>query len=222
MLPIARFPPVNTDELILQLSRDSRPVKREAVTQRLIVGIALGAVISAALVIGWLGPRNDFAVAVHRSSYWIKWAYTLSLTAAAVAITAQLARPDTDRPRGVWLLTIPVVLLAGTGSLELARTPRADWLALWLGQSWTSCPLLVLIFAVPIFLGLLWAFRRLAPTRLRAAGAAAGLTAGACAASVYCLHCPEVSALFVLTWYSLGIFLATLSGMLLGPRLLRW
>ena len=32
----------------------------------------------------------------------------------------------------------------------------------------------------------------------------------------------EVSAIFVLTWYSLGILLAAGIGALLGPRLLRW
>ena len=58
--------------------------------------------------------------------------------------------------------------------------------------------------------------------RLRAAGAAAGLGAGAWAATIYCLHCPEASALFVLTWYSLGILLATAIGALVGPRFLRW
>lgn len=93
---------------------------------------------------------------------------------------------------------------------------------MWLGHSWKSCPWLVLSLSAPIFAGLLWSFRRLAPTRLRAAGAAAGLSAGAFAATVYCIHCPEVSAIFVLTWYSLGILLATLLGMLVGPRLLRW
>jgi hypothetical protein len=82
--------------------------------------------------------------------------------------------------------------------------------------------LLLLTLALPIFAGLLRSFRRLAPTRLRAAGAAAGLAAGAWAAAIYCLHCPEVSALFVLTWYSLGILLATAAGALLGPRLMRW
>jgi hypothetical protein len=80
----------------------------------------------------------------------------------------------------------------------------------------------VLLLAIPIFVGLLWSFRRLAPTRLRAAGAAAGLAAGAFSATIYCLHCPEVSAVFVLTWYSLGIVLASALGALVGPRLLRW
>ena len=59
-------------------------------------------------------------------------------------------------------------------------------------------------------------------TRLRAAGGAAGLAAGAWAATIYCLHCPETSAIFVLTWYSVGIMLAAGAGAVLGPRLMRW
>jgi hypothetical protein len=93
---------------------------------------------------------------------------------------------------------------------------------MWLGASWKVCPWLVLTLAMPIFIGLLWSFRRMAPTRLREAGAVAGLAAGAWAATIYCLHCPEVSAIFVLTWYSLGILLAAGIGALLGPKLMRW
>ena len=47
-------------------------------------------------------------------------------------------------------------------------------------------------------------------------------SAGAWAATLYCLHCPESSAMFVLTWYSLGIAFTTLLGALVGPRILRW
>ena len=119
-------------------------------------------------------------------------------------------------------MAIPVLLLAGIGIGELSKTPPAQWLALWLGRSWMICPWLVLTLAVPIFVGLLWSFRELAPTRLRAAGGAAGLAAGAWAATIYCLHCPETSAIFVLTWYSLGIMLAAGAGAVLGPRLMRW
>ena len=63
------------------------------------------------------------------------------------------------------------------------------------GRPRRICPWLVLMLSMPIFGGLLWSFRRLAPTRLRAAEAAAG----AWATTLYCLHCPEVSAVFVLT-----------------------
>jgi hypothetical protein len=62
----------------------------------------------------------------------------------------------------------------------------------------------------------------MAPTRLRLAGAAAGLLAGGVAATVYGLHCQEMTAAFVVTWYSLGVAASVAVGALLGPRLLRW
>lgn len=213
---------MKTEELIAELARDTRPVRRGAVGRRIAIGLVLGALASIVMVTIWMGIRPDLGTAMRGPSFWMKWGYTLSLALAALALTAQLARPDSDRLHGLWLTAIPIALLAAIGLFELARTPPADWLAMWLGHSWTSCPWRVVSLAVPIFVGLLWSFRQLAPTRLRAAGAAAGLTAGAFSATVYCLHCPEVSAIFVLTWYSLGIFLAALFGALLGPRLLRW
>lgn len=213
---------MNTDELIARLARDVRPVRRAAIGRRLAAGLMCGALVSAGYMAFALGVRPDIGTAIGGFSFWMKWAYTISLSVAALAMTIQLARPNSDRLRWIWVIAIPVLLLSGVGVVELIRTPRGEWLAMWLGESWMYCPWRVLTLAMPIFAGLLWSFRRLAPTRLRAAGAAAGLAAGAFAATVYCLHCPEVSALFVLTWYSLGIFLAAGLGALLGPRLLRW
>lgn len=213
---------MNTDQLIDRLTSDVPPVRANAVGRRLGAGVLVGGLASLAIILVTIGTRPDLDLAMRGFSFWMKWAYTLSLSAIAIHVTARLARPDAGRVRSVWLLLIPVTLLAALGVLELVRTPPGDWLAMWLGQSWRKCPWLVLGLAMPIFIGLLWSFRRLAPTRLRAAGAAAGLAAGAFAATVYCLHCPEVSAIFVLTWYSLGILLAASLGALLGPRLLRW
>ncbi|NIJ65322.1 hypothetical protein FHR20_002284 [Sphingomonas leidyi] len=213
---------MNTDDLIAQLSEDVPPVRRGAVGLRLVLGILLGALVSGTALVLVLGIRPDLGLAMRGPAFWMKWGYTFSLALAAIVMTVQLARPDSARLRWTWLLAVPVVLLGGLGVAELARTPPGLWLAMWLGHSWMICPWLVLALAMPIFIGLLWSFRRLAPTRLRAAGAAAGLAAGAFAATVYCMHCPEVSAIFVLTWYSLGILLAASIGALLGPRLLRW
>jgi hypothetical protein len=47
-------------------------------------------------------------------------------------------------------------------------------------------------------------------------GRGGGPGGGRWAATIYCLHCPEVSAIFVLTWYSLGILLAAGIGALLA------
>lgn len=213
---------MNTEQLIDRLASDVPPVRAHAVGRRLAVGVIVGAIVSFAIIVATIGTRPDLGLAMRGVGFWMKWAYTLSLSGIAIYATARLARPDPGSLRGLWLIAIPVALLAGVGVLELVRTPPGDWLAMWLGHSWRKCPWLVLGLAMPIFIGLLWSFRRLAPTRLRAAGAAAGLAAGAFAATVYCLHCPEVSAIFVLTWYSLGIMLAATLGALLGPRLLRW
>ncbi len=210
------------DQLIDTLASDVKPVPRHAVGRRLTIGVVIGALVSATLVLASLGVRPDLGIAMHSFAFWMKWTYTLSLSAIAIYATARLARPDPGRLRALWLIAIPVSLLAGVGVMELAHTPSSEWLAMWLGRSWSKCPWLVVGLAMPIFIGLLWSFRRLAPTRLRAAGAAAGLAAGAFAATVYCLHCPEVSAIFVLTWYTLGILLAASFGALVGPRLLRW
>jgi len=213
---------MNTDHLIEQLAREVPPVRRNVVGLRIAIGMIAGALISVLVVILWLGVRPDLADAMRGPAFWMKWGYTLSLSVLAIAATARLARPEPSGIGGLWPMAVPVLLLAGFGVAEMLRAPPTTWLAMWLGHSWRVCPWIVLILAAPIFIGLLWSFRRLAPTRLRAAGAAAGLASGAFAAMVYCLHCPEVSAIFVLTWYSLGILLAATIGALLGPRLLRW
>ena len=213
---------MNTEQLIESLSRDVPVVSRSAFGRRIALGMAAGAVVTAVLVVVVLGIRPDLGHAMHGFSFWMKWAYTGSLGLGAVIAVARLGRPVAAPLRHRWLLAAPVVALAAVGVGELASTPSRQWLAMWLGESWKICPWLVLTLAMPIFIGLLWSFRRLAPTRLRAAGAAAGLAAGAWAAMIYCVHCPESSALFVLTWYTLGIVLAAGVGALVGPRLMRW
>lgn len=213
---------MNTEQLIQTLSRDVRPVSRHAVAKRVAIGIIAGGLTAMLLVTVALGVRPDLRIAMHGFSFWMKWTYTISLGLGAMYAITRLARPTPGSLRGLWFLAAPVLVLAGIGVGELGRTPTSEWLAMWLGHSWMVCPWLVLALAAPIFGGLLWSFRKLAPTRLHAAGAVAGLGAGAWAATIYCLHCPEVSAIFVLTWYSLGILLAAGVGALLGPRLLRW
>lgn len=213
---------MNTDELIQALAKDVKPVPRHAVGRRLAIGIGAGAILALVPIVWLLGLNPQLALAIQHYSFWMKWGYTVSLGSCAVVATARLARPDSGKLGWMWLMVIPVLSLAVIGLFEMSRAPPTQWLAMWLGHSWTVCSSLVFLLSIPIFGGLLWSFRHLAPTRLRAAGATAGLTAGAWGATLYCLHCPEVSAIFVLTWYTLGIGLAALAGALVGPRLLRW
>ena len=212
---------MTSEELIDQLAERLTPVPRHSLIQRLGLGVGLG--LAAALPgVLWLGLRADLLLALGGLGFWIKAGYTVSLGAIAIRLTAEQARPYAPRLRAQWWLALPVLVLAAIALTELAQTPAAQWRGLWLGESWKACSTLILLLAVPVYAGLLWAFRRAAPARLRDAGAAAGFTAGAWAATIYGLHCPEASALFVLTWYTLGIAAAAALGAALGARLLRW
>lgn len=214
--------PLDTEQLIAALSRNVRPVRRHALRWRIALGILAGAVATLALVVALLGVRAGLAAAVLSFAFWMKLLYCLSLAAAATFATAALGRPETQRARRLWLMGIPVLLVASIGIGELASTPSGDWLAMWQGHSWTVCPWLVLGLSAPVFTGLMESFRGLAPARLSLTGGVAGLSAGGWAATLYCLHCPETAAVFVLTWYTLGMLLAGAVGALLGPKLLRW
>lgn len=213
---------MTTDELINTLSGNVAPVPRGAVERRVLLGVLVGLSASLALMVGWLGFRADMPQALMGTSFWMKWLYTISLAVLALAVTAHVARPDAPRLGRLWLLALPVAVLAAIALGELLTAPVALWQPMWLGVSARQCSLRVAALSLPVFGGLLWSFRSLAPSNLRAAGAAAGLCAGAFAATIYGLHCPEVKAVFVVTWYTLGMAAASAFGALVGPRLMRW
>lgn len=213
---------VDTDDLIRELARNIKPLPTHAVELRLASGVAAGAALGLLFLLLLLGVRPDLASTLTLFPFWLKTAYAVSIATVAIIVTSHLARPE-SRPRPwYWLLAVPAVLLAGLAALELAASQPADRVALFFGQSADRCSLRIFAISVPVFAGLAWAFRGFAPTQLRVAGAAAGLSAGAIGATLYVLHCQEVTACFVLIWYTLGIGLPALAGALLGPSLLRW
>ncbi|OYY72092.1 DUF1109 domain-containing protein [Sphingomonas sp. 28-63-12] len=213
---------MRSEDLIQSLSADTRAISPHALQQRVLLGLLGGGIAALALMVPWMGFRPDLPGAMMTTAFVMKWAYTISLGVLALVATLHVARPDAGPMRLAWLIVVPFVLLAITSAVELIDTPVDGWMPMWLGHSWRECSARVAVLSLPVFGGLLWAFRTLAPTRLVSAGAAAGLASGACAATIYGLHCPEVSATFVLTWYSLGMVVAAGVGALVGPRLLRW
>lgn len=212
---------MDTERLIEQLARGDCAVPRNALQRRLALGLGGGALASALLLLAGLGLRPDLQGALAGTALWAKVAYTGGLGLAGLVLTMQLARPDSERLRFLWLLAIPVGLAVMVSAAELAGATSVERSDLLLAPKWTCVPL-ILMLSAPIYAGLVSALRRLAPTRLAAAGAAAGLTAGGFAASIYCLYCQQISPTYVLTRYTLAIALAAAAGAALGRRLLRW
>jgi hypothetical protein len=213
---------VRTEDLIDALAADTPAASANVAAHRLGLAALVGALAAFGLLLAWLGLRPDLASAAGQVFFWIKLGYALSFALAGAALAERFGRPG-GRAGGRWLLlAAPIAALAVIAlAISIGRSP--EHLAHdWLGRSWSVCPFRILALAAPVFAAALWAFRRLAPTRLRLAGFAAGLLAGGVGASVYCLFCQESTALFVVTWYSLGMLACGAIGALLGPSLLRW
>lgn len=212
---------MKTDDLIALLSEELPSVPRGLPRRILLAGLAAGAAATAVILTLTLRLRPDLAAALAGWPFWIKFSYTAALTVLAFWLVVRQSRPGADARGPSRALLIPVGLL---GAVALAQlfAPEADTRDLLMGRSAKVCSSLILGLSLPIFAAIILAMRRLAPTRPIAAGAAAGLLAGASSAAIYCLHCPETAAPFVLIWYSLGILLSTLLGAASGKYLLRW
>jgi hypothetical protein len=209
------------DTLIDQLVRDAAPVHRHWFERRLGVGLLVGIVVALILVVTLLGTRPDLPAAVAGSTFWLKAAYTASLGMLGLGLAMQVARPERRRLRGIGLVALPLGAAALFSFLEFMHVAGPAQIDLLLGPRWICLPL-ILMLSVPLFAALTWVLRKMAPTNLRAAGAAIGLTAGGFAATAYCLYCQQVSPTYVLSRYTVAIMLATAIGALLGPRILRW
>ncbi|GGC45726.1 NrsF family protein [Chelatococcus reniformis] len=213
---------ISTADLIDSLAAGVTPVPRAFASRRLGLGLAVGVAVAAvATFIAW-GPRPDFTTALETASFWVKFAFSGLLAAAGIVAAWRLARPDLSARRSVFIVAATVLAMAVLAAAELAATPEAAHRQLVMGGTAAVCPWLIMLLALPILAGALWAMRALAPTRLAWAGAAAGLAAGGLAAFVYAVSCGETGMPFVLIWYGLGMAIPTLLGALLGPRLLRW
>ena len=213
---------MKTDELVLLLATGVEPVEPHPVGRRHAVAVGVGLIGAGALMLILLGLRPDLAEAVRRPMFWIKLAFVAGLAWASLLAAMRLSRP------GMGLAWVPAALAAPAlaiwilGAFVLAGAAPAERPGSVFGTTWTSCPWLIALLSVPAFVALFWAMRGLAPTQLPLSGAAAGLLAGSLGALVYCLHCPELAAPFLGTWYLLGMLIPALIGGLLGPRLLRW
>ena len=213
---------MRTDDLINRLSDVLEPVPASQLLRTLMLGLGGGAVLAALVMTASLGIRHDLLHALAGAAFWLKLAYTVSLAALSLKLVEQLARPDAQPLGLVWPLTLPVLAILGLAAFEFMPADTAERHALIMGRSARVCSVLIASLALPLFAGLFWALRQLAPTRLTQAGAAAGLLSGSTAATIYAFHCPESTPTFIAIWYTAGILLPTMAGGALGRWLLRW
>jgi hypothetical protein len=213
---------MQTDELIARLSGGLEPVRHGEVIRTLIIGLAAGIAGSALLMIATIGVRHDIVDAMGGGAFWLKFLYTLVIAALGLKLVERIGRPGTDARLPLALLAIPVLALMAMMAMQMMPADADARRTLIMGHSANVCSVLIAGLALPLFAGLFWSLRQLAPTRLIQAGAAAGLLAGSAAATIYAFHCTESTATFIAIWYTAGIALTTLLGAGLGRWALRW
>ena len=211
-----------SDEFLRSLSAGLVPQSRWTVARRLALGMSGGVIVSAALMLVLLGPRPDMDQSMATAMFWMKLAYTLAFAVIASFAAERLARPAASARGRIKWLVVPILLVIAIAAFQLAGTAPAGRTAMLVGDSARVCPWRILFFALPPFIGLVWAMRGLAPTRLREAGAAIGLAAGGAGAFIYALHCTESTTPFLAIWYTLGMAASAALGWALGPLVLRW
>ena len=186
------------------------------------LAVGIGAVMAALLLLLSIGVRPDLAGVALSPRFLAKSAIALLLAASAIGLTIRLSYPDGHSGLWKWALCLVPLLVAVTAIAELIAVPSAQWESRLFGIHWLACLALIPLFSLPPLAGLLFALKHAAPSHGGLAGAIAGLAAGGIAASIYVLHCPDDSPLFVAAWYTLAIGFVSLLGYLGGGRWLKW
>jgi len=213
---------MKTDDLINLLATGAGAVEPHAAERRYAKAMVGGAIGALAVMLSILRIRPDLAEAALLPMFWLKIGFVASLVVAGLFAALRLSRPGARLDGVAGAVAAPLLVMWAIAVYVLIQADPSQRANLFLGATWNSCPFLIALLSVPVFISVMWAMRGLAPTRPCLAGFAAGLLSGATAALVYCLHCPEIEAPFIGFWYVLGMLIPAGVGTLLGRTLLRW
>ena len=210
---------MRTDELITVLTRDAT-VARMTSARAAAIMVPAAALIAAASFLAAFPVRPGLPGPA-AAAVAMKLAVTLTLAASGLAAAMAMARPAPPRPARLAALALAPLLVATLLAFDLATHGLADWRARLLGHAPLACVALVALLSTPPLAALILALRRGAPVASTAAGMCAGLAAAGLGASVYALHCPDDSPLFLAAWYGMAALLMAMGGAACG-RWLRW
>lgn len=213
---------MKTEDLITMLATGAGAVESPATAQRYAVAIGWGAAGAAVLMLALLQVRHDLGQALLLPMFWVKVGFVAWLAAGSLFAALRLSRPGAKINWVPVALCLPVLGIWAIAGFTLIEADPIERSKLFFGDTWKSCPLLIAMLSVPVFVTVLRTMKDLAPTRPRLAGFAAGLLSGSVAAIIYCLHCPEMGAPFIGFWYLLGVLIPAGFGTLLGNSVLRW
>lgn len=212
---------LKTDDLIRVLAEDG-PSRNPSLAGRMAIALVVGGAAAAILFTLVLGVRPDIASALQTWRFVLKVALALLCCLFALWACARLTRPEMGLRDTLVGLSVAPALLVAAVVIELLTLSPADWYARTIGTNARVCMVAIPLLSLAPLATVLAALRAGAPRSPLIAGAIAGLFCGALAATLYAVHCPDDSPLFVAVWYSLAVGIVMLAGALAGSRVLRW
>jgi hypothetical protein len=212
---------MDTDQLIRTLAADNTHRARP-VGLALMLALLAAAPVSLLMFFTELGVRPDVMVAMRNPFFDLKFAVTLALAIAAIAVSLHLSRPEASLRGFGWVLLAPVGILAAAIGGEMMMPQRLPMMTRMVGKNSWICMTAIPAMSLPILAGALIGLRHGAPARPAVAGAIAGLLSAGLAATLYASHCTDDSPLFVAAWYTIATALVTAIGALIGAKLLRY
>ncbi|RYE31834.1 MAG: DUF1109 domain-containing protein [Hyphomicrobiales bacterium] len=213
---------MHTDDLIALMSASNRPVDTGWLRRATWLGALAALAATAGLVLLTLGTRPDFNSAWATLPVIAKTALGASIAIVALVLFQASLRPGLKPVRRLPLIAVPLLGAAGWALLTLAQAPAEQWSALIFGRYWRSCLIAVPLYAIVPLVVLLLLARRGAPVDGALTGACAGFASAGLATVAYSLHCPDDTAPFLATWYTLATAIVATFGALILPRCLRW
>jgi hypothetical protein len=213
---------MDTDQLINTLAADSAHRARP-VSFVLALALLAAAPVSIFMFMAEMGVRHDVMTAMHNPFFDLKFAVTIALAVAAIAISLHLSRPEASLRGFVWLLAVPAALLVAGISGEMMMVPqRPPMMTRLVGHNWYVCLTAVPLLSLPLLAAALLGLRHGAPAKPALAGAMAGVLSSGLAATLYASNCTDDSPLFVATWYTLATIIVAAIGAAVGSRVLRF
>lgn len=211
---------MKTDDLIEALARSPEPPPAPNHGLRFALALFAGLAVAATLLVTFWSLRPDIGVAI--MPVMMKAGFSAAAAAVALPVLLQLAMPG--RPLGWRIAGLAgfFILAAAIVAVALIGAEPGERLRLWTGGAFPWCLVIIPLLAAPTAMLLARLLRELAPTEMRASGAALGAVSGGIGAMAYAMYCPIDSVAFVATWYSVAIALCAVIGSVLGARLLRW
>lgn len=211
---------MRTEDLIAGLAVDRRPAARPARQLALaMIGGTLFAIVGLVAAFGSpLQPVSERGLAASG----LKLIYPLLVAVFGAAAALAAGRPG-DRPlRHLLPIGAVLVVIGIIAAIEVLGASPADRAETLFGSTLGRCVTAVAMASIPIFAGMTWVFRLLAPVRPTLAGFIIGLTSGGAGAAAYALYCPETTHAFLLGAYTPAMLIPALIGAIAGDKLLRW